>query len=93
MSGWTYQLYFVYLDDIIVFGSIFDQKLENLKLVFERIRAANLKLNPDKCELFLTKVKFLVHIVSSEGISNDTEKVEAVKGLPIPTNIKQVRSK
>lgn len=60
--------------------------------MFERIRTANLKLNPDKCELFQTKVKFLVHIVSSEGISNDTEKVEAVKEWPIPTHIKQVRS-
>jgi len=92
LSGLTYQLCLVYLDDIIVFGSTFDQKLENLKLVFERIRKANLKLNPDKCELFQTKVKFLGHIVSSEGISTDPEKVEAVKEWPIPAKIKQVRS-
>ena len=92
LSGLTYQLCLVYLDDIIVFGSSFEQKLENLNLVFLRMRKANLKLNPDKCDLFKTKVKFLGHIVSSQGISTDPEKVKAIKDWPQPSCIKQVRS-
>ena len=63
-----------------------------MKLVFQRIKNANLKLNPDKCELFKTKVKFLCHIVSRNGISTDPEKVQPVREWPIPLNIKQVRS-
>lgn len=36
----------LYLDDIIVPGSTFDQTLERLKHVFTRLREANLKLKP-----------------------------------------------
>ena len=35
------------------------------------------------------KVSFLWHIVSSEGISTNPEKVEAVKTWPVPKNVKQ----
>ncbi|KAJ8872841.1 hypothetical protein PR048_026457 [Dryococelus australis] len=43
------QLCFVYLDDTI-----------NLKLVFEKLRSANLKFKPEKCHFVLTNVKYLV---------------------------------
>lgn len=65
---------------------------QNLRLVFDRIKNANLKLNPDKCELFKTRVQFLGHIVSKEGITTDPEKVQSVQDWPIPSNIKEIRS-
>ena len=43
-----------------------------------RFRAANIKLNPKKCELFGQKVLYLGHIVTPEGISTEPSKVEAV---------------
>ena len=42
----------IYLDDVIVHASTFERELERLGLVFSRLKAANLKLNPKKCELF-----------------------------------------
>ena len=42
----------IYLDDVIVHASTFERELERLRLVLSRLRAANLKLNPKKCELF-----------------------------------------
>ena len=36
----------IYLDDIIVHAFTFDQELRRLRLVFSRLRAANLKLSP-----------------------------------------------
>ena len=58
----------IYLDDIIVKGSTFQEHLNNLREVFTRLRAAGLKLSPKKCELFRKEVHFLGHIVSAEGI-------------------------
>ena len=81
----------IYLDDVIVHGSTFEQELERLRLVFSRLRAANLKLNPKKCELFQRKVKFLGHVVCAEGVTTDPDKVEAVKNWPVPRNAKEVR--
>ena len=82
----------IYVDDVIVHASTFERELERLRLVFFRLRAANLKLNPKKCELFRHKVKFLGHVVCAEGVATDPDKVEAVKTWPVPRNAKEVRT-
>jgi len=82
----------VYLDDVIIFGKSFNEMLMNLEKVFECFRSANLKINPKKCELFKKDVKFLGHVVSSQGVTTDPEKIAAVREWPIPHNKKQLRS-
>jgi hypothetical protein len=58
----------VFIDDVIIFGKSYEEKLHNHQLVFDIIKTANLKLSPKKCEFFKRKVKFVGHIVSEEGI-------------------------
>lgn len=43
---------FAYLDDIIITSATLDQHMEHLREVFRRLRQANLKINPEKCEFF-----------------------------------------
>ncbi len=69
-----------------------DQALENLKIAFERLREANLKLHPKKTILFQKEVTFLGHRISEEGISTCPEKVKAVKDWPTPRSVRDVRS-
>ena len=45
-----------------------------------------------KCEFWLKSVAFLGHIVSSEGIKVDTQKIEAVKNWPRPISPTEVHS-
>ena len=51
-SGLSPQCCIVYLDDIIVFGDSFEQTMENLKKVFQRLAEVNLQLKPKKCRIF-----------------------------------------
>lgn len=81
-----------YLDDIIVFSSCFDQTVQNLKSVFNRLRSANLTLKPSKCELFQQNVFFLGHIVSCKGIQCDPGKTDSIQTWPTPTSVSKVRS-
>ena len=53
-----------YLDDKIIFSSTLEEHLERLRLVLDRFRAHELKINPDKCDFFRIKVQFLGHIVN-----------------------------
>ena len=60
--------------------------------MFDRIRAAGLKLKPTKCRFLRKEVASLGHVVSSDGIKTDPEKVKAVKTWPVPLNVKELQS-
>ena len=57
-----------------------------------RIRQAGLKLKPSKCHLGQTKVKYLGHIVSREGVSTDPCKVQRIREWPVPRSVSDVRT-
>ena len=81
----------IYLDDVIVFSSTFDQHLDRLRLVFERLRRQGLKLKPRKCHLLQEKVKYLGHVISQEGIETDPEKTSSVTDWSRPRTSRDVR--
>jgi len=66
--------------------------IQNLKKVLSRLRKVNLKVNPNKCILFRQKIEYLGHVISSEGISTDDDKIAALNNWPIPQNKKHLRS-
>ena len=68
----------VYMDDILSMSKSFDEGIESLARIFERLIAANLKLKPSKCTLFQRSAKFLGFCVSESGISTDEEKTAVI---------------
>ena len=86
---WSHCL--VYLDDIISFGTTFEDALDNLAFIFERLRVYGLQLKSTKCHLFRTSVPFLGHIVGHLGLECDPTKIEDVKSWPIPDCLRSVR--
>ena len=92
LSGLNFMMCLVYLDDIVIFSRTVEEHLERLELLFERLRGANLKLKPSKCQFFKHEIVFLGHVVSAQGVSTDPEKVAAVRDWPVPTNVSEVRS-
>ena len=82
---------FVYLDDLIIFSDTFEEHLNRLNLVLQRIRECGLKLSPKKCSFFMPKVKYVGHIVSQKGIEPDPSKINKIKNWPTPTNPEEVR--
>ena len=49
----------IYLDDIIVFSWTLEEHLVRLQAVFNKLKAAGLKLKPSKCELFRKQINYL----------------------------------
>lgn len=81
----------IFIDDIIIFSSSFEEHISNLKLVFDKIREANLKVSPTKCSFFKTKVKYVGHIISENGVETDPEKIDKIVNWPTPSTAEEVR--
>ena len=92
LSGLQFETLLVYLDDIIIPCKDFEQGLQRLEMVFQRLRQAGLKLKGKKCFLFQKEVIYLGHKVSKQGIQTDPAKISAVKDWPTPENVHEVRS-
>uniref|UniRef100_A0A674PMZ3 Gypsy retrotransposon integrase-like protein 1 n=1 Tax=Takifugu rubripes TaxID=31033 RepID=A0A674PMZ3_TAKRU len=82
----------LYLDDIIIFSSSIEQHLQRLEMVLGRLQGQGLKVKAEKCAIFQEQVSYLGHIISSQGVSTDPKKIEAVAGWQRPRHISELRS-
>ncbi|KAJ4717071.1 Retrotransposon protein, putative, Ty3-gypsy subclass [Melia azedarach] len=81
----------VFIDDILVSSKSKEEHEGHLRMVLQVLREKQLYAK-FKCEFWLHRIAFLGHVVSSEGISVDPSKIEAVVDWPRPTNSGEVRS-
>jgi hypothetical protein len=92
MAGLEFSACLIYLDDVICVGKNFEEALENLGKIFDRLIQAGVKLKPKKCFLFQKETDFLGYRVSENGIGTSPDKIETVKSWPQPRNVSDVRS-
>ena len=92
LRGLTWRQCLIYLDDILVFSETFDDHLSHLEQIFSRLRQANLKLKPSKCDFVAKEIKYLGHIISKHGVRTNPDKTKAVSTFPVPKTQKDVRS-
>lgn len=67
LRGLNWKSVLVYVDDILIFSRSFDEHLQHLAQVFDRLKNANLKLQPTKCHFAVKEVKFLGHVIYRKG--------------------------
>jgi hypothetical protein len=82
---------FIYLDDLIIFSTTYEEHFDRIQRVLPRLRECGLKLSPKKCTFLQEKVKYIGHIVSKDGIEPDPDKIEKVNNWPHPTTLEEVR--
>ncbi|KAA3479543.1 DNA/RNA polymerases superfamily protein [Gossypium australe] len=81
------QIFRPYLDRFVV-----SELVEHLKIVLQTVRDKQLYAKFSKFEFWLREVRFLGHIVSTEGIRVDPSKISAVFNWKPPRNVSEVRS-
>ncbi|KRX34141.1 Retrovirus-related Pol polyprotein from transposon 17.6, partial [Trichinella murrelli] len=92
LTGLKWKKCLVYLDDIVIFGRTFQEHLNNLAEILQRIRQSGLKLKPAKCRLCAKEIPFLGHIVYRDGVRTNPSKTEKVASWPTPTSTSEVRT-
>jgi len=81
----------IYLDDLIIYSKNFKDHLSHIEEIFEIYKKSGVKLSFEKCHWAKRSLKYLGHIISSEGISTNLKKFQAIKEYAKPTTSHQIR--
>ncbi|XP_061352879.1 uncharacterized mitochondrial protein AtMg00860-like, partial [Gastrolobium bilobum] len=82
----------IFFDDILVFSPTLQTHVTHLSQVLDILRKQQLYAKLSKCSFATSSIQFLGHIVSSDGVAPDPDKVIAVSEWPTPTTVTQVRA-
>jgi len=90
-AGLIFIALILYMDDVLVADRDIETHLKHLRLAFERLRATNAKLEPNKCNFNYQKLSILGSIVDQDGISVDTTRTDSVLKAPPPHNVRSLQ--
>ena len=76
----------------MVFSATLEEHLELLSIIFDKFRQHKLKLKLKKCGFLKVETNYHGFVISEDGIQPDQKTVEAIRSLPAPTCVREVRS-
>ena len=68
-----------YLDDIIIFSKNEADHIKHIETIFQKLKAAGLKLKESKCDFFKREIHYLGHLISVDGIQPLPEKLDSIQ--------------
>jgi hypothetical protein len=71
----------VFIDDILIYSRMTEEHDEHLRLVLQCLREHKLYGKLSKCSFYQSKIHYLGHVISSEGIVVDPAKVRGYYGM------------
>lgn len=92
LEGIKHTYCMAFLDDVLIYSESFDEHIEHMREVLNRISNAGLTINPTKVQLCKHSLKFLGHIIAPGECRPDPEKIKAVTAFPEPTSVKQLQA-
>nr|GEU48205.1 hypothetical protein [Tanacetum cinerariifolium] len=81
----------VFIDDILIYSRNKEEHADHLRIILELLRKEELYAKFSKCDLWISVVQFLGHIIDSQGLHVDSAKIESVKNWAPPTTPTEVR--
>jgi len=88
---WINQFVKVFVDDVNIHSGTWNEHFCHIRLVLQKLKKVNLKLNPNKCCFGSKNITFLGHIVDCAGFQPEPKKIRIVQNFPKPntaTNVK-----
>ena len=79
------------MDDIVIFSETWDEHLEHVREVSERLRKSGLTAGPSKCSFGMDEVVYLGYVVGGEKVKPTESKIQAVREFPRPKTSTDVR--
>ena len=81
-----------YIDDLLILScSTFEDHLDKLGKVLQRLQDKGLRINVSKSMFATDEIEYLGYTLTRDGIKPQAEKVSVILALQPPSNVKQLR--
>jgi hypothetical protein len=77
----------VFIDGILAYSKSEEEHKDHLRLVLPKLWDPRLHVKLSKCEFWMKQVSFLSHVISGEGISMDSSKIQDTLSYNVPVNV------
>lgn len=77
----------VFIDDILVYSRSEEEHNEHIRFLLQTLRENKLYAKFSKCEFYKTRIQYLGHIISKEGLGVVPDKLKAMVNCPIPKDV------
>ena len=81
----------VYIDDVLIWSTTFQEHLEKLESVFYAFEKVGLRIKAKQCHICCQSVPYLEHVLSASGIQMDPQRIKAISEMRPPSNKKEVQ--
>jgi hypothetical protein len=76
----------MFLDDILIYSKSKEENEQHLRMVLQVLGEHKLYAKISKCIFYQKMIHYMGHIISADGIIEDPEKIEAIRGWLAPRN-------
>ena len=76
-----------YFDDILIKSKNREDHAKQGIEVFKKIKEYGFKFSREKCEFFLSKMKYLRQVIAEKARTPDLNRADAMKYTPAPNNV------
>ena len=77
----------VFFDDILIYTRTGKEHLEHLETILIFLQRDSLYAKESKCDLKITELLYLGHIISAEWVHMDPKKIHTILDWPPPENL------
>jgi hypothetical protein len=81
----------VFFDDLLIYSKTWEEHLRHLEEILSIMEEQSLYAKESKCEFGMTKILYLGHVVSAQGVRAHREKIPAILDWPLLKNISHLR--
>ncbi|XP_059627437.1 uncharacterized mitochondrial protein AtMg00860-like [Cornus florida] len=86
------QFVVVFVDDILIYSKTKEEHERHLSITLQTLRDHQVYAKFEKCDFWQEQIQFLGHVISKDGVSVDSAKVEAVMSWKQPATVTEIHS-
>lgn len=80
-----------YMDDVLLPAQSFQTGIDNLEDVLKALSYSGITLRLSKCHFFMSKIEYLGHKISRDGVQPGKRNTDSVSKFLVPTDVHIVR--